>query len=815
MIREWKANAVRRMQDAGITVVETARILQISDKSVRKYRDMTELPGEQKSSARDYRTREDPLAPWWPEIEERLQAESRLKPFIILAWLGEKYPDQITPSIRRTLERRISSWKRDQEHQKEVMFSQIHDPGDVIAFDFVDLRDLGITIRSRPYAHLMFHAVLTFSNWEHVHVCQSESFEAVAQGLQDALQSAGGVPRRVRSDSLTAAVNNLSADREFQPQYQRLLSHYGLTGHRINVRKPHENGDVESSHGHLKTLLTQSLMLRGSWNFESVDEYRRWSQGLVAKKNQTRRLAVQKDQACLRSLPPERLDCYTRTDLKVSSDSIIHVRQNAYSVNSKYIGLKLQVRIQQDEVELWYAGQRVDCMPRLFGKGKECIDYRHVIDSLIRKPGAFRNYKYVQHMFPTIWFRMAWDQLCGQLSERVAVKQYLAILYDAKYEGQDRVDGALRKLLGENQEISVERVRAIITSNAAVALPTDVNVELPNLSDYETLCHKDVHDEETAPPIPDVKVREDLAVTDEPTVCSEPSVSDFADRDELIAGDRHGQAGGAVEGTAAAHDSGTTPAGGRPCCSGTVDPHPLSGGPDRSGMPDAHSESSGTTAAELASAGWQDVGSVSMVTPPAADRAAVRNSPSRELSGSTGQCSDFWQARFREDESVVCTGRRTRTTGTVGLLHNMPVAGGAPVEGKARSETGAMYQIPGEVRSPDHRRSGLCAAESRRDGGALYAAGREIRTRQCAAEQQSSLQQVGTDFQRPHDHCSSHRSTDPSFRSDRTQHPQLSTRCCQTEAKTQSRFLQLKNPIRHVILQPTQQEFLIVANAKN
>lgn len=76
MIREWKAIAVRRMQDAGITVVETARILQISDKSVRKYRDMTKLSGEQKSSARDYRTREDPLAPWWPEIEERLQAES-------------------------------------------------------------------------------------------------------------------------------------------------------------------------------------------------------------------------------------------------------------------------------------------------------------------------------------------------------------------------------------------------------------------------------------------------------------------------------------------------------------------------------------------------------------------------------------------------------------------------------------------------------------------------------------------------------------------------------------------------------------------
>jgi transposase len=823
MLREWKVIAARRMQDAGMTVVETARVLQISDRSVRKYRDMEEFPDEQdpaqqKSSARNYRTREDPLAVFWPEIAERLEGEPRLKPFMILNWLSEKYPDQISPSVRRSLERRIQKWRQEREVQKEAMFSQFHHPGDVIAFDFVDLRELGVTIQSRPYPHLMFHAVLTCSNWEYIHLCQSESFEAVSRGLQDALMWAGGVPRRVRSDSLTAAVNNLSADHEFQPQYQQLLSHYGLEGHRINVRKPHENGDVESSHGHLKMWLDQSLLLRAHRNFESVEAYRRWSREVVEKKNQTRRLAVQKEQECLRPLPMQRLDCFTRIDQKVSKESLIQVRQNTYSVNSKYIGLKLQIRIQQDDVELWYAGRHVETMPRLFGKGKESIDYRHIIDSLIRKPGAFRNYRYMQHLFPTIRFRMAWDQLDVRLSERAAVKEYLRLLYDAKYEGEDRVDAALRQLLDANQEISANAVKAIITANVEVPLPTDVNVELPDLSDYETLCYetlcyKDVPDEETTSvPIEDNEVGDSVVITSEPAVRCESASSEPAVSDEFTASDRHSETGGTTEGTATADDSGTPSADGRSCGSGTLDAHSLSGRADGSGMSGTDTDSSGPTAAECASAPGQDMESVSVVSAAAADRETVRDASSRELPRSADQHSGLWQTRFGEDKFTLCAGGRTRPSGPVRMLHDLPVAGAGVIESETRSETGSNDQVSGQVRGFDHRRSGLRSTEPRRDGSAVHTAGGTLRTRQCPAEQQSAVQQVGADLQRPNDHCGCDRSPGSSFCGDRTQHPQLPSRSRQTESKDQSRFVQFKNQIEQLILTASQTDFLIVAN---
>lgn len=205
----------------------------MSEKTVRKYRDADQLPSQQERPKREYRTRQDPLADFWSEIEARLEEDSQLKPYAILDWLKQKYntrddAPRVTDSIRRTLERRIQHWKLEHGVEQEVKFPQTHHPGDVMAFDFVVMNSLKITVNRKPFDHMLFHSVFTYSNWEYVHLCYSESFEALATGLQDALHRAGGVPRRVRSDSLSAAVNNLSGDKEFAVQYRQLLDHYGV-----------------------------------------------------------------------------------------------------------------------------------------------------------------------------------------------------------------------------------------------------------------------------------------------------------------------------------------------------------------------------------------------------------------------------------------------------------------------------------------------------------------------------------------------------------------------------------------------------------
>ncbi len=209
MLSDAKAGQMFALLHQGQSVARIAKTLHMGERTIRKYRDQGTLPSQQPKSPRTYRTRTDPLEPFWPEIEEFLENDPRLRPVALLDWLKQKYnaPETgegpISDSLRRTLERRVQKWKLQHGVQHEVKFPQVHQPGDVIAFDFVNLNGLGVTIGGRAYDHLLFHSVFTYSNWEHVHLCHSESFEALSTGLQDALHLAGGVPTRVRSDSTT------------------------------------------------------------------------------------------------------------------------------------------------------------------------------------------------------------------------------------------------------------------------------------------------------------------------------------------------------------------------------------------------------------------------------------------------------------------------------------------------------------------------------------------------------------------------------------------------------------------------------------
>ncbi len=443
MIKDGQVRRLRRFLDAGNPVAVAARRTGMDEKTARKYREGA-LPSN-RVEPRSYRTRKDPFEAVWPEVQARLEAEPRLRAFTLFAWLQEQYPGTFPDSQRRTLERRVRNWKASAGPNREVMFTQVHHPGDLGASDFTSMNSLGITIDRQPFDHMLYHFTLTYSNWESVMVCFSESFEAFSRGLQNALWDLGGVPRKHRSDSLSAAVNNLSEDRDFRSRYQDLMSHYRVDPQRINVRKANENGDIESSHGHLKTVIDQALLLRGSRDFATREEYDSFLSQVVGRRNASRSEKLQAELAVLAELPPAQVDYRTPfKGIRVSSSSTIQVKKNTYSVPSRLIGQKVDVLVDADSIEVWFAGQQVQSMPRLIGAGKHAINYRHVIDSLVRKPGAFANYKYREDMFPTSHFRMAYDWLCQSHSERVATREYLKILEMAARDSQDAVQDSLR-----------------------------------------------------------------------------------------------------------------------------------------------------------------------------------------------------------------------------------------------------------------------------------------------------------------------------------------------------------------------------------
>jgi hypothetical protein len=298
----------------------------------------------------------------------------------LFAWLQQCHPGRFQDGQLRTLQRRLRQWRAASGPPKEVFFAQTHHPARLGASDFTHMTPLNVTLGGQPFDHMVYHFVLTYSNWENASICFSESFESLSDGLQHALWELGGVPQRHRSDRMSAAVNNLSDQKEFTRRYQALMSHYGLIMEKINPREAHENGDVEQSHNRFKQAVDQALQLRGSRDFADRVAYARFLREVVDQRNAGRQKHLAEERAALRPLPSGRLESYKRARVRVGAGSLIHVDRNTYSVHSRLVGEKVDVRLYADQLEVWYAGCVIERMPRLRGRRKHLVNYRHVID---------------------------------------------------------------------------------------------------------------------------------------------------------------------------------------------------------------------------------------------------------------------------------------------------------------------------------------------------------------------------------------------------------------------------------------------------
>ena len=343
-----------------------------------------------------------------------------------------------------------------------------------------------MTIQGQPFDHLIYYFVLTYSNWETGTICFSESFESLSEGLQNAFWELGGVPRMHRTDRLSAAVKNPGNPKEFTQRYKALLNHYNLQGQKTQPESPNENGDIEQAHYRFKKALDQSLMLRGSRDFSSREKYAGFLKKLFSQLNAGRRDRFKKEQEVLRRLPFKRLESCKKLKIRVGPSSTIRVNHNVYSLHSRLIRELIEVRLYMEHLEIWYAQQRIETIPRLRGEGKYHIEYRHIIDWLVRKPGAFENYRYRGALFPTHRFRMAYDWLKEKRASKAA-KEYLNILHLAARGNETMVDYALKDLIDKEQPITIESVTFIVDSLDQIPSTAEVTIEEVDLSAYDAL----------------------------------------------------------------------------------------------------------------------------------------------------------------------------------------------------------------------------------------------------------------------------------------------------------------------------------------
>ncbi len=388
------------------------------------------------------RRRPDPLADIFDaDVVPLLQAAPGIRAVAIFEEIRRRHPE-LPDGVRRTLERRIRGWRALYGPERDVIFRQVHEPGRLGLSDFTEMDGMGVTITGLPLDHRLYHFRLAFSGFEHAHVILGgESYVALAEGLQNALWALGGAPSEHRSDSLSAAFRNLDADAraDLTRRYDALCAHYRMEPTRNNRGEAHENGSIESAHGHLKSAIRDGLLMRGSADFGRLADYRRFIDEIVSRRNGRNAKRIDLERGALQPLPGRRTSDFEETIVAITSSGGFTLRKVFYTVPSRLIGQRLRVRIHDDRLELFVGGTALMTLPRgrpgRDGKHGHVVDYRHVIHALKRKPGALLNLAYRRQLFPRDAFRQMFDHLLAHQPERQACRTMVALLLLAHERG--------------------------------------------------------------------------------------------------------------------------------------------------------------------------------------------------------------------------------------------------------------------------------------------------------------------------------------------------------------------------------------------
>lgn len=488
MVTDAQVRRLREKRMNGNTVGAAAAAAGMSERTARRWQEGP-LPSGTKT-ARAWRTREDPFEGIWAtEVVPRLAAdtERRLQTLTLFEWVCDRYPGRFQPGQVRTLQRRVRDWRAQHGSDVEAYFEQTAVPGREGALDFTDASGLGVTIQGEAFSHLLFEWVLSFSGWTYVSLAASETFEALVAGLQGAVWTLGAVPAVVRHDNLSAATHELkrSGGRQLTERFGGVLDHYGLRSSRIRPGEGHENGVVEQAHFRTKTAVEQALLLRGHADFSDEATYEAFVREVIERKrNRPAAARLAEERPYLRALPSTPVPNYTTFTCVVRRWSTIRVGKRTYSVPSRLLGHTVETRQHPTIVEVLYRGQVIETMPRLRGERDHRIDYRHIIGSLVRKPGAFARYRYREELFPSLTFRQAYDALCVTHGERADV-EYVRLLHLAASTSERHVDATLTTLLRAAQPFDYAGVQALVTPTAP-RLPV-VHLPRPDLAQYDAL----------------------------------------------------------------------------------------------------------------------------------------------------------------------------------------------------------------------------------------------------------------------------------------------------------------------------------------
>ena len=416
-------------------------------------------------SPRKYRTRKDPFEGLFNEhIVPLLKQNPGLQPVTLLDELDKIAPGKFDRSQLRTLQRRVKRWRAQYGPEQEVIFRQIHSPGEMGISDYTWANELNVTLAGAKFEHKLYHYRLVFSGWTYVQVCLGgESFESLSSGLQNAFWRSGGVPITHRTDSLSAAFKNHTQEQLLTERYDKLCKHYGVIATRNNKGVAHENGAIESPNRHLKNKIEQQLLLRNSRDFATLSEYRAFIESIISKINRQCKTRFDEERPHLKALPLRRTHDFSEIFVKVTSSGTINVKRVTYTVPSRLIGSTLLAHIYDDRLELFLGHEPALTLSRIRNQGNvrsRSVDYRHIIHSLAKKPNAFKCSQLRDDIIPQGDFTLLWQKLTKEYVSDESCRYMVSLLLLAhNYDCEHALGRYVLSALELGKPVSIDQCR--------------------------------------------------------------------------------------------------------------------------------------------------------------------------------------------------------------------------------------------------------------------------------------------------------------------------------------------------------------------
>lgn len=449
---------------------------------------------------RSYKTRKSPIDDVWEsDLEPMIKKNPELQAKSLFLYLQRTYLDSdgepiYGSSIERSLQRKVAKWLALNGNSKEVMFPQSHIPGEQGLSDFTHFKSSSVTINGKFFKHMFYHFRLVYSKWSYLKVIHSgESMQALSEGLQEALFTLGGAPTEHRTDSLSAAFKNLSkeAKDDLTTTYKELCEYYNMSPTRNNRGRGHENGSVESSHRHLKNRIAQELILRGSCDFDSVQEYEQWVHEIVKSNNKRNCVDLDTEKLALQPLPVRKTADYEVKSATITTMALVKIKSLFYSVPSRLSGHTVTIHVFQNKIDMYLGSTLTYSVDRRYSNKHPSIyviDYKHIIHSLVKKPGAFRKCKYRNDILPSDDYKFIWFYLDKTEAKNVSPKIMLRLLkLSADYCCEKEVAEHVINLIEQNNPINIEDIESKFNSSSPT-LP-NTSCEQHNIGDYDFLVN--------------------------------------------------------------------------------------------------------------------------------------------------------------------------------------------------------------------------------------------------------------------------------------------------------------------------------------